>query len=108
MCCISATELIFLFTGGLKPYTIDSVDWFSTRKNMKNFYGMFSQEGDDALEPLVLRAKNLQLSANQIRVMLFDFAQKNPKFSEAADNVVLENVLNAVQDNVEIEVNVVS
>ena len=60
---------------------------------MKNF-GMFTSQGNAAVESMVNIAKDFELSWPEVYAALEKLA-KNPKFREATDTVVRERVYDA-------------
>jgi hypothetical protein len=63
-------------------------------KTSDQYYGMFTEAGNEAVDALVTVAKAMELSWPEVYEALYKLAD-NPKFSEATDTAVREYVYDA-------------
>ena len=61
----------------------------------ENYYGMFSDFGNDAVHSIVRRAQILDMSWSKVREELESLSEQ-PDFAEATDTAVLEYVYSAL------------
>jgi len=61
----------------------------------ENYYGMFSDFGNDAVHSIVRRAQMLNMSWSKVREELESLSEQ-PDFAEATDTAVLEYVYSAL------------